>query len=247
MRQSLADLVGKRFFEFGAALKQMIVSLQFPLAVLVPAGIFRLCVNGDRRLLLRFSPVLIWLAGILIIYPILMPVHSQGGSFKKVFLTVLPLLIPFGSMAMDQLNLTSRWRRALLLASLCWLAWSSYDLVRRETVKADTFYNSMKVMVDKLQTLPDMTGDNEIRLMSQDPYVLSAFGYASLTTPLASREDTLALAQQYKIDYLLMPAARPALDALYLGQELDPRFVLAAHLADAGDKPYELYSFKYDD
>ena len=55
--------------------------------------------------------------------------------------------------------------------------------------------------------------------MSQDPYVLSAFGYASVMTPLASREDTLALARQYEIDYLLMPAGRPALDTLYLGEE----------------------------
>ena len=60
-------------------------------------------------------------------------------------------------------------------------------------------------------------------------------------TPHASREDTIEIAQLYDVDYLLMPAGRPALDALYLGKETDPRFELAAHLAHAGEKPFELY------
>ena len=62
-------------------------------------------------------------------------------------------------------------------------------------------------------------------------------------TPLASRADTLELARRFDIDYLMMPPGRPALDALYLGQESDDRFVLAAHLPEAGAKPFELYRF----
>lgn len=101
-------------------------------------------------------------------------------------------------------------------------------------------------MVDRLNTLPDTTGDGDIRLMSQDPYILSYYGIASVMTPLASREDTLALGWRFDIDYLLMPAARPALDALYLGVEADQRFELAAHLVEAGEEPYELYRLVYE-
>jgi hypothetical protein len=75
---------------------------------------------------------------------------------------------------------------------------------------------------------------------------MSYFGYASVMTPLASREDTLALGRRFHIDYLMMPASRPALDALYLSGESDPRFVLAAHMADAGVIPFELYRLAYD-
>lgn len=87
---------------------------------------------------------------------------------------------------------------------------------------------------------------NSDRRHSQDPYALSYFGISAVTIPLASREDTLALGRRYGIDYLLMPAARPALDALYLGVEADARFELAAHLAEAGEEPYELYRLVYE-
>ncbi len=245
-RQSLSELLGKRVFELGAALKQAAVSLQFPLVVLVPAGVYALFAKSDRKQLQQLIPVAIWVLGLLVIYPLLMPVHNQGGSFKKVFLTVMPLLIPLGAIALETLARRREWRYAFALLSLCWLAWHSYDLVRIETANADRFYASVRILVDRLDDLPDRTGDGELRLMSQDPYVLSVFGYSSVVTPLASREDTLALARQFEIDYLQMPAARPALDPLYLGEEIDPRFELAAQLADAGEVPWELYGFVHD-
>ncbi len=240
-RQSPAQLLEKRIFELGAALKQMAVALQVPLVFLAPAGAAWLYVNNCKKMLLGLAPIFVWIAAILIVYPILMPIHNQGGSFKKLFISMLPLLIPLGAIALDKLIQRRALRVALLLASLVWLAASSYDLARRETAAADTFYGSMQTLADALAELPDVTGDGEIRLMSQNPYVLSVFGYSSVVTPLASREDTLALARQFEIDYLQMPSARPALDPLYLGKETDSRFQLAAHLADAGAIPFELY------
>lgn len=246
-RQSAGQLLEKRIFELGAALKQMAVALQLPLVFLPPAGAAWLYANNHRKTLLGLAPIFAWIAAILIVYPILMPVHNQGGSFKKLFISILPLLIPLGAIALDKLIQRRALRVALLLASLVWPAWSSYDLVRRETAAADTFYGSMQVLADALAELPDVTGDGEIRLMSQNPYVLSVFGYSSVVTPLANREDTLALARLFEIDYLQMPAARPALDPLYLGVETDPRFQLAAHLADAGAIPFELYRLSPDE
>ena len=240
-RQSAAQLLEKRIFEFGAALKQMMAALHVPLVFLVPAGAFWVVFNHHKKTLLSLAPIFAWVAAILVVYPILMPVHNQGGSFKKLFISMLPLLIPLGAIALDKLIRRRVLRIALLLASLCWLAGSSYELVRRETASSDTFYGSMQVLVEALEELPDANGDGEIRLMSQNPYALSVLGYSSVVTPLASREDTLALAQLFAIDYLQMPAARPALDPLYLGKETDPRFQLAAHLADAGAIPFELY------
>ena len=47
----------------------------------------------------------------------------------------------------------------------------------------------------------------------------------------------------YAIDYLMLPAGRPALDPLYLGKEIDSRFQLALHLPDAGEHEiWQLYS-----
>ena len=65
-------------------------------------------------------------------------------------------------------------------------------------------------------------------------------------TPFASREDTLELARRYEIDYLMMPPGRPSLNALYLSQETDERFLLVAHLPEAGAKPFELFGFVHE-
>jgi hypothetical protein len=124
---------------------------------------------------------------------------------------------------------------------------NSIHTVQRETDFANTYYASIQKLIDTLDTLPDVTGDGEVRLMAQDPYVISYFGYKSVMMPFATREDTLLLADRYAIDYIMMPPGRPALDALYLQQETDPRFALVAHIADAGVKPFELYQFVHAD
>ena len=60
-------------------------------------------------------------------------------------------------------------------------------------------------------------------------------------TPLASREQILELAERFSIDYILLPANRPSLDALYGEQEIDPRFVFAARIAGPY-RNFELYA-----
>ncbi len=245
-RQTLAELINARLFQFAAAIKQVLVSLVFPLNALILAGALRLMRSGRPARLVTLAPASIWLLSILLVYPWLLPLKSQAGSFEKAFLTIAPLLIPLAVIAVDALFKRLAWKTAFLIITALWLAASSIVQVRQETEFANTYYNSIQVLVDELAALPDVTGDGEIRLMSQDPYVLSYFGYASVMTPLASREDTLALGRRFSIDYLLMPTSRPALDALYLGEESDPRFVLAAHIADAGAIPFELYRLVYD-
>lgn len=246
-RQTSAELINARLFQFAAAIKQVIVSLVFPLNALILAGAVRLMRGGPPARLLTLAPAAIWLLSILLVYPWLLPIKSQAGSLEKAFLTIVPLMIPPAAIAMDGFVKRADWKLGLLGITILWLAVSSVEQIKRETEFADTYYGSIQVLVDELAALPDVTGDGEIRLMSQDPYVMSYFGYASVMTPLASREDTLELGRRFQIDYLLMPASRPALDALYLSEETDPRFLLAAHIADAGEIPFELYRLVYDD
>ncbi|MCY4072229.1 MAG: glycosyltransferase family 39 protein [Chloroflexi bacterium] len=274
-RQSIADLLGKRAFELLAACKQIMVSFTLPLFALVLGGIGllfrerdqplggsekacsahaksqafsslqRRAVRKQERLLLA-APAIIWLLGILLAYPILLPLKSQAGSFEKAFLSILPLFLPFAALSLEHFLREPRLRLGVVTALLAWFAFSSYGLVREETAKADLYYGSIGVLIEALEDLPDLTGDGRLRIMTQDPYVFSYFGYESLMTPFASRADTLDLARRFDIDYLMMPPGRPALDALYLGQESDARFLLAAHLPEAGEKPFELYRFVHD-
>lgn len=245
-RRSIGELLYFRLFQFAAAIKQIVVSLAFPLNILVVAGAVRLMRKRLPGRLLALTPAAVWLLGILVVYPLLLPLKSQAGSFEKAFLTIAPLLIPLAAVPLDRAFHRSTLRWGFIGIAIAYLIVNSVLQVKWETEFADTYYGSIQVLVDNLETLPDVTGDGEIRIMSQDPYVMSYFDYASIMTPLASREDTLELGRRYNIDYLMMPASRPALDALYLSEETDPRFVLAAHMADAGVIPFELYRLVYD-
>jgi len=242
-RQTINEHITKRVFEIGAGVKQMGVSLDILLAIAVPIGIMWLLWKRDWNRLLLVAPAIIWTGGILVAYPILLPLKSQSGSFEKAFLTIVPLLIPIGVLAIDTLikNVQLKW--GMIALAVVWMTVSSISVVQHETTRADTYYASIEKLVETLETMPDVTGDAEIRIMSQDPYVMSTFGYKSIMTPLATRENTIELARQYDIDYILMPAGRPMLDDLYLEKETDPRFILSAHIADAGENPFELYRF----
>lgn len=241
-RQTLGELLSKRLFELAASVKQMALALDLPALILTPLGIAWLVKQRDRRLLMA-SPALIWTLGIVLVYPLLMPVHNQGGSFKKAFITILPLLMPLAALALVKLSPRREWLWAVTAISMLWLGGRSIQLVQQQTELADTFHASIAVLVDALKDLPDQTGDGELRLMAQEPYVFSSVGIPSIVTPLASREDVLELAAIYEIDYLMLPAARPALDPLYMGGETDPRFPLALNLPDAGEKPWQLLRF----
>ena len=243
-RSTALELVSLRLYQLAAALKQMAVSLDLPLVLLLPAGCALLMKRRERRRLMLASPALLWVGLILIAYPLLLPIMSKNGSFEKAFLTIAPLLTPLGAIALYRLIKHARLRGIALAASVLWLAWSSYSLLKTETELADRYHQSIQILVDALGDLPDTNGDGQTILMAQDPYVMSFYGYPSIMMPLASREDTLELARTYAVDYLMMPPGRPALDPLYLSREQDPRFELAAHLADAGEKPFELFRLR---
>jgi hypothetical protein len=55
--------------------------------------------------------------------------------------------------------------------------------------------------------------------------------------PSEDRDKIVEIAQRYGVDYLLMPAHRPALDPLLTGEVIDPRFVLS------GSVPGSQYTF----
>ena len=245
-RQPLGQLIGKRAFEFLAALKQVGLSLAFPLFLFAAIGIVKALREGKRRTLLALAPSALWMLGILLAYPLLLPLKSQAGSFEKAYLSVLPLILPLAASGLQTLRFRPNIKWGVAATTLLWLGYSSYTFVRQEAAKADLYYDSVGVLVRALDDLPDQTGDARLRLMTQDPYIFSYLGYQSIMTPFASREDTLELARRYEIDYLMMPPGRPSLNALYLSREPDQRFVLVARLPEAGAKPFELFGFVHE-
>ncbi|MEO1289678.1 MAG: hypothetical protein AAFV93_18095, partial [Chloroflexota bacterium] len=247
-RRTISEHINKRLFELIAAFKQIIISLDVALPLLVGLGILILLWERDKQQWLVATPVILWVLGILIAYPILLPLKSQSGSFEKAYLTIVPLLLPLAVIAIDKLFVKDQWRMIAVGLIVGLMAANSFDVVRLETQTANNFYGSMERLTNTIQALPDNTGDDEIRVMSQDPFPMSYFGISSVMTPLTSnREDVIAIAERYEIDYLIMPAARPTLDGLFQQREVDTRFDYVTNLSNESRVLYEIYAFDYEE
>jgi hypothetical protein len=239
-QRTIPELLYKRAFEFAAAIKQVFNSLSWigPLFLLSFYYLYR---EGEKLRFLALIPTFIWLLAIFIAYPIFIPLKSQSGSFEKAFLGILPLLIPQVVFVLEKAFSKWLWRLLIAVVGIALMIWQGIGIVTEENAFANRYYSDIGNVISVISSLPDITGDDQIRLMSQDPFVLSYYGYSSLMIPLASREEILELAARFDIDYILMPAARPALDALYLRTEQDTHFVFATRIVRDDGRYFELY------
>jgi hypothetical protein len=62
--------------------------------------------------------------------------------------------------------------------------------------------------------------------------MLNYHGFYAIMMPSDDRETILDAAARYEVDYILLPADRPSMDALYNSIEIDPRLPLAATNGD---------------
>jgi len=243
--QTPVQLISERLFELAAAVKVMIESFDVFLPIAVIGGLLLLLANwrneADRRRLLTIAPVLILLLGLLVAYPILIPYKAQAGSFKKGFMSILPLLLPLGALALDRAITDSRIRLGAMALVVALAGANALDAVRLDAQAADSYLASIETVAAQAKALPDTNGDGKIILMTQDPYILRFVGIQSIMFPSEDRDLVIQIAQRYGVDYLLMPADRPALDPLLTGAVVDPRFVLAASVPGT---TYTFYAIK---
>ncbi len=242
-RQTPRQLITKRLFEMAAGLKIMYTSLDVALPIGVLGGLLLLVATRDRDRLLILAPTLILLGGFYVFYTVLVPFKSQGGSFKKAYLSLVPLLVPLAAYALDRAIPDRRLRRGTMLLILGFMAANAVELTRADLKASSNYLAQMRRVVQQIEALPDTNQDNEIVVMTQDPFMLGFLGLRSVVIPMESRDTILDVAQRYGIDYLMMPPARPALDPLYNGRETDPRFIIAATIPGTA---IEIYRFNPD-
>jgi Dolichyl-phosphate-mannose-protein mannosyltransferase len=242
-QQTPAQIIGKRLFEIAAAAKLLYTTLDIFLPVAVLGGLALLILARDRERLLIFAPTLILLGGAFFFYTVFVPYKSQSGSFKKFDLALIPLLIPLAAYALERVVSDSRIRMGTMILTLVFLSANAIELVRADAHFTDTYLDYIRATVKTAQSLPDTNGDGQIILMAQDPFMLRYFGMRSVMVPMESREKVLEAAQDYHVDYLMMPPDRPSLDPLYLGTESDPRFI---HAADVPDTNVKLFGFDFE-
>lgn len=229
--QTPTQIIGKRLFEMAASVKIMVVTLDvliFP--VLAGAALLILEARREKSRWRALLPTLILLLGFFVFYTVLVPYKSQGGSFKKAFLSLIPLLLPLAGLALERAVTDERLRRGAMLILLGLLAFNALDLVRLDAAAANSYLASIEDVRDFALTLPDTNGDGQLVFMTQDPFILGYVGMPSVMYPMPDLDTVAEVVTRYNIDYLLMPAARPELDALQAGRLTDARFEQVAAL-----------------
>jgi hypothetical protein len=189
-----------------------------------------LLASRDRDRLLTLTPVVLLLVGAFVAYTVFLPYKAQAGSFKKAYLSLLPLLLPLAGYALERAIPNDRLRFGAMGLGVALLALNAFQMVRIDATTASSYLASIKQMADVAVTLPDTNSDGKIILMTQDPYILRYAGLQSVMYPSEDRNTILEVAARYGVDYLLMPPNRPALDPLYQGTESDPRFTPVANV-----------------
>lgn len=241
--QSITQIVAKRLFEMAASIKTMYITLDVFLPVIMFGGLVWLMITRDRQRLLTLAPAIILLGGSYVFYTTLAPIANQGGSFKKSYLSLVPLLIPLGAYLLE----TAIPRRQILVLvcvlGLGFTAANAVEMVRSDIRFVGTYLQYMQTVADAARELGDANDDEQIILMAQDPFMLRFFDIQSVVIPMEDRDTILEVAQRYQVDYLMMPPARPALDPLFEKAETDPRFV---PLVDLPAINVELYGFDFE-
>lgn len=240
--QTGPQIIAKRLFEMAASVKIMYTTLDVFLPVVVIGGMILLVAKRDRERLLVLTPTMVLLGGVYFFYTVLAPFFSQGGSFKKAYLTLVPLLIPVGAYALEQVVENRRLRVGTMVIVLGLMGANAIELTRADIGFTNAYLDEMEQVVDTVQALPDTNGDGRVVLMSQDPFMMSFLGLRSVAIPMEDRDTVLDVGARYHVDYLMMPPARPSLDPIYEGEERDPRFV---RVRDIPGKAIEIYRMVY--
>lgn len=226
------NILGNIAFQTLANVKFSYTTLDIALPVTALIGLGGLALRRDRERLLLLATPVIFILGLFVFYSFLTPFHSMGGSYKKSYLTLVPFLAMASAWGLETYlrPRTAAYAATALMAVFMML--NAIELVRADFNLIALYNGDMLALRDELNTLGDANGDGRITVMAQDPFMLNYHGFHALMLPSDDREMILEAARRYRVDYVLLPAARESLDALYNGQETDPRLPLAGTSGD---------------
>ena len=224
----VSNILGKWAFEGAASARLMCALPGAVVAAMAVIGLGALLYRRDCERLRLLTPPLAFLGALLGFYTFVVPFMSQGGSFKKSYMALLPFVIALGAWAVARC-LTTRAVQAALAALTCaMLLADGLVLVKNDFALTAGYLADMQAVAGVLRATGDANGDGEIIVMAEDPFILNYLGFRALMTPNDDLDTTLFVAQRYGVDYLLMPTDRAALRPIFIGKRSDPRLTLAA-------------------
>ncbi len=233
--QGMPAILGKIAFELAASVKLMLtlVELIFPVAIL--GGLWeawrtrhRLPEPGPENFPGRFdlAPYGAGLAFIVLTfgaYGVLMPYLSQGGSFKKAYLAMVPFLLIIGARAAERYVRPQSAFRLMIGITLALLLANAVELTRADfKLNNDqmAIYQDVGAELDRLAA----GEDREIIVMTRDPWSIAfVTGYRAVMVPNEPLDVILDVADRYGVTHLLAPVPRAAINAVDRGETSSPR------------------------
>lgn len=219
----LGNIVSNIALQASANIKMSYSLLDVGLPIMVLLGFVSLWQHKQREVALMLILPLVLILGLFTSYTFLTPFHTQGGSFKKSYMLVIPFLSVVGAWWVTR-HVQPRWMiSGVALALMAFNLANAFDLVRLDFAAAARFNQSVIDLKPLLDAAGDVNGDDEIIIMTQDPYILNYHGYRALMIPSDPLDMILEAAYRYNVDYILLPPARAALNSFVDGQATDPR------------------------
>ncbi len=245
LEQGVPAILGKIAFELAASVKLMftLVELIFPVAIIggLLDGLLRRRDGLSPIDLLPHVPALLFILLTFGAYGVLMPYLSQGGSFKKAYLAMVPFLLIIGAQAVERYVrpraayiTVSTITLALLLANAVELTRADYKL----NANQKAMYEDVAAVLDELQA---NTG-REVIVMTRDPWSVNyVTGYRAVMVPNEPLDVILDVADRYGVTHILAPVPRDAINALDWGITMHPRLARVAELPRHGMHIYQIF------
>ncbi len=233
--QGAGIIVGKIAFELAASVKLLytLVELIFPVAIVcgLLGALWAWWLGSDDSLdLLPYAPAFAFIVFTLAAYGVLMPYLSQGGSFKKAYLAMVPFLLIIGAQAVERYV---RPRAAFMLVSVVTLTLLLANAIELTRADYKTNAGQQAIFEDVREVLNDLQAqeDREIIVMTRDPWSVNyVTGYRAVMVPNEPLDVILEAADRYGVTHILAPVPRPAINALDRGEVTHPRIERVAEL-----------------
>ena len=222
------NILGNIAFHALSNVKQTYTRMDIALPVFVVLGLGGLILRRERNRLLPLATPLVFWVILYFFNTVVAPFHSMGGSFKKSQLALIPWLAMPAAWALETYVRPRRAAYIMAAIIVVFMAMNGVEFVRQEMKFIRTRTGPYPELRDTLNELGDANGDGRITVMGEVPWTLHTYGFYALITPYDDRDNIIAAARDYQVDYLILPTDRWALDAISSGEETDPRLPIIA-------------------
>jgi hypothetical protein len=212
------------------------------LRVFVVVGILDLFAFPDRRSKRRMClPPLFFLALLFSFYAFVVPVGSGATGFTRSSMSIIPFLVV---LAIDTAHRNIRSRAVVLLIVLLIGASSFYKSIQfaQETINTNNQIGQpLEALGEILENDAHERNQKDIVIMTRNPWeVYHSTRNRAIQIPNEDLDTVYEVARKFRANYLLLPAPRSALEDIYQGEEVDPRFPYLAQILDSDMKLFRI-------